>query len=747
MNSYQKKQIEPDINHFPKMKFLRSSITSMRYGYLAMAVVWLIGCASPSQQDQDWPYYGGNSAGNRYSTLTQINTSNVQELQVAWSYMSIDTTQEGYRPREIQCQPIVIAGILYGTNPLLELFALKADTGEELWKFNPFAGKTPRYHSNRGVMYWEDGSDKRILYTAGNFLFAVNALTGESVASFGENGSVPLHLGVGDNLDRDEKDLALIATSPGIIYKDLVIMGSTVSESATAPPGHIRAFDVRSGELKWVFRTIPQPGEYGYDTWPKDTWKVLGGANNWAGMVMDEKRGLVFMGTGSPSVDFYGAIRHGKNLFANCVLALHAATGELAWYYQIVRHDLWDRDIACPPNLITVTHQGKKMDAVAQTTKDGLVFLLDRDTGEPLFPVEEIPALTDFALPGEQPWPTQPKPTKPAPFARQVMMEEDITNRTPEAHAYVKERWQKSRFGNKFQPLSKEGTLYFGIGGGANWGGNAADPQGILYQNSNEMVWDVKLAEIPTASDPSVTAGRSLYITHCAHCHGMDNKGAVGQEFPDLSQIGSKLSPAEITGIMSNGQGRMPAFQHLALAERQTITAYLTGTEKKGSLQVDVHSPIPEQVSTASSDFPYKPAFTLSGLNKFLDPDGYPAVTPPWGTLNAIDMNTGDYLWQVPLGEYPELTAQGIPITGTENYGGPVVTAGGLVFIAGTKDERIRAFDKKSGKVLWEYQLPAGGFATPATYMVNGKQYLAIAVGGVKNAHKPGGSYMAFVLP
>ncbi|HSI74688.1 MAG TPA: PQQ-binding-like beta-propeller repeat protein [Lunatimonas sp.] len=730
------------------MKILRALNHQNVISYLALASACLFGCTSlPSQKDQNWPYYGGNSEGNRYSTLDQINTENVKDLQVAWSYMSVDTTEEGYRPREIQCQPIIIDGILYATNPLLVLFALKADTGEELWKFDPFVGKTPRYHSNRGVMYWEDGIEKRILYTAGTSLYSVDALTGESVAGFGENGAVSLHQGVGDNLDRDEKDLAVIATSPGIIYKDLVIMGSTVSESATAPPGHIRAFDVRTGELKWVFHTIPQPGEYGYDTWPKDTWKLLGGANNWAGMVMDEERGLVFMGTGSPSVDFYGAIRHGKNLFANCVLALHAATGELAWYYQIVHHDLWDRDIACPPNLMTVTHEGEKIDAVAQTTKDGLVFLLNRDTGEPLFPVEEIPALTDFALPSEAPWPTQPQPTKPSPFSRQVMMEEDITTRTPEAYEYVKKRWQETRSGSKFMPLSKEGTLYFGIGGGANWGGNASDPTGILYQNSNEMVWDVKLAEIPAASDQSVTAGRSLYITNCAHCHGLDNKGAAGQEFPDLSQIGSKLSPAEINTIISNGQGRMPAFQHLSLAERQTITAYLTGTEKDIKQRDDIHSPIPAEVAESNSGFPYKPAFTLSGLNKFLDPDGYPAITPPWGTLNAIDMNTGEYLWQVPLGEYPELTAEGIPITGTENYGGPVVTAGGLVFIAGTKDERIRAFDKKTGKVLWEYQLPAGGFATPATYMVNGKQYLVIAVGGVKNAHKPGGPYIAFALP
>jgi quinoprotein glucose dehydrogenase len=412
-------------------------------------------------------------------------------------------------------------------------------------------------------MYWNDGEDKRILYTAGNSLYAIDAITGKPVEDFGEKGSVALYQGLEDNLDRDIKDLSIVATSPGIIYKDIIIMGSTVSESGNAPPGHIRAFDIRTGELKWVFRTIPQPGEFGYETWPEDTWKFLGGANSWAGMVMDEKRGVIYMGTGSPSVDFYGGARAGQNLFGNCVLALNAETGKLVWYYQTVHHDLWDRDIPCQPNLVTVTHNGQKIDAVAQTTKDGLVFLLDRDTGKPLFPVEERPALTDFSLPDEEPWPTQPFPLKPAPFARQVLTEEDITDRTPEAHAFVKERFNQTRSGSKFMPLSKEGTLYFGIGGGANWGGNAADPDGVLYQNSNEMVWDVKLAEMQVPVNELASAGKAIYMTNCAHCHGVDNKGG-GQEFPNLADVGERLSVQEIHNIIKSGQGRMPAFQHIS---------------------------------------------------------------------------------------------------------------------------------------------------------------------------------------
>jgi quinoprotein glucose dehydrogenase len=734
------------------MAILKNSYFHKRTLWLLGAGIFITACTDFFQtshtrfQDHDWPYYGGNAGGNRYSSLTQINAKNVKDLEVAWTYHAVDTTKEGYRPREIQCQPIVINGILYGTSPVLELFALQAETGKELWKFNPFENKEARYHSNRGVMYWEDGVDKRILYTAGGFLYAVNALTGTPIEDFGDKGSVPLHRGIGENLEREKKDISVIATSPGIVYKDLVIMGSTVSESGNAAPGTIRAYDIRTGNLKWSFRTIPQPGEFGYETWPEDTWKILGGANSWAGMVLDETRGMVFMGTGSPSVDFYGGARAGKNLFGNCILALDAETGNRIWHYQTVHHDLWDRDIACQPNLVTVKHNSRLIDAVAQTTKDGLVFLLDRDSGVPLFPVEERPALTDFALPGEQPWPTQPFPLKPAPFARQVFTEEDITDVSPEAHAFVKERWLQTRSGSKYMPLSKEGTLYYGIGGGANWGGNATDPDGILYQNSNEMAWDVKLAEMEIAKGEKFSAGKSLYMTHCAHCHGVGNEGG-GLEFPNLADVGERLSPQEIDRVIAYGQGRMPSFQHIPEKDRNEIIGFLSKMENSAGKSEDIHDQESVQVARKNSDFPYIPPFINNGLNRFLDPDGYPAMKPPWGTLNAIDLNTGEYLWKVPLGEYPELKEKGLPITGTENYGGPIVTAGGLVFIAATKDERIRAFDKQSGEVIWEYQLPAGGFATPITYQINGKQYVVIAAGGVKNGHKPGGSYIAFALP
>ncbi|WP_374756663.1 pyrroloquinoline quinone-dependent dehydrogenase [Dyadobacter luticola] len=700
------------------------------------------------EKDTDWKTYGGNAAGNRYSALSQINTGNVAKLQVAWQYDAAKKAEGApapRRPMEIQCQPIVVRGVLYGTTPMLSLFALRADTGEELWKFDPFKDTEPRFHANRGIMYWENGAKQRILYTAGDHLFALNAKDGKLVEGFGTNGKVDLRDGVTGIPGRENVTVSVDATSPGVIYKDILVIGSRVSEYGDAAPGYIRAFDVRTGKLKWVFHTIPQPGEKGYETWPKDAWKQIGGANNWAGMVLDEKRGNVFFGTGSPSVDFYGAAREGQNLYANCVISLNAETGKLNWYYQTVHHDLWDRDIPCQPNLVTVTQKGKKIDAVAQATKDGLLFLLDRNTGKPLFPVEERPAKTFYTLPGEHPWPTQPYPTKPAPFSRQLFTENDITDISPEATAFVKEKFAKSRSGSKYQTPSKEGTLYLGFGGGAEWGGNAADPDGILYQNGNEMVWDLTMLDY--TGQRNTSDGKTLYMRNCAACHRADRQGS-GQEYPSLVNVGSKLSKDEIATIIKSGRGRMPSFQHIPDRERAALVNFLLNIENKNTTAAEEHSATAAPKSAENNvAFPYIPPYINNGWTRFFDQNGYPAIKPPWGTLNAIDLNTGEYLWRVPLGEFPELTKKGIPVTGTENYGGPIVTAGGLVFIAGTKDERIRAFDKKTGKILWEYQLPAGGFATPVTYMVNGKQYIVIAAGGAKNGHKPGGSYIAFALP
>lgn len=704
------------------------------------------------KKDTDWPKYGGDSGGSRYSPLSQINLENVKNLGLAWEYdtgENKDTTQRGM---DIQCQPIVVDGIMYGTTPRLKLFAIEAATGKELWKFDPFSDKNkrPRFHPMRGVVYWADGDDKRILYTVGPALYAINATTGAPIKDFGINGEVDLHEGLGtkDELGYDVAEFSIRSTSPGVTYKDLIIVGSSVSEGADALPGHIRAFNVRTGKLAWVFRTIPSPGEYGYETWAKDSYKKLGGANCWAGMVVDDKRGMVFLGTGSPSIDFYGGSRPGQNLFANCVIALDASTGKRIWHFQTIHHDLWDRDIPCPPNLITVKHEGKLVDAVAQVTKDGYVFVFNRDTGKPLFPVKEVSVPTSPALPGEKPWPTQPVPSKPAPFSNQFLVEKDITDRTPEAKGYVSERFKNSVSGNKYLPPNLEGTLFYGFGGGAEWGGAATDPEGMIYVNANNMLWWLKMRE-NNGNPASAAQGRGewLFNTNCTVCHGMSASAATSQAYPDLSNVNKRMNAEQIAAILETGKGRMPSFQHISKDDRNAIVNFLIKTEQKAAKESnDVHQSGVVVATNNSSKFPFQPPFLNNGNTQFRDMDNYPAIKPPWGTLNAIDLNTGKYKWQIPLGEYPELVKKGIKNTGTENHGGPVVTAGGLLFIAATYDQKLRAFDKETGKILWEYKLPAGGFATPITYMAGGKQYIVIAAGGTRYGLKSGGTYVAFAI-
>ena len=715
---------------------------------------------------QDWPAYGGNAAGNRYSTLTQINTQTVQKLQPAWSFDTGENNDSTKRGMDMQCQPIVVDGVLYGTTPRHKLFAINADTGQQRWVFDPFADpdKQPRFHPLRGVTYWSSGMDKRILYSSGTSLYAVNAITGELIRSFGTNGEVDLHEGLGDakTLGHDVNNLSIRNTTPGVIFQDLIIVGSSMNEGGDAPPGNIRTFNVRTGKLAWTFHTIPLPGEYGYDTWMKDSYRKIGGANCWAGLVVDEKRGIVFAGTGSPTVDFYGGARAGQNLFANCVLALDARTGKRIWHFQTVHHDLWDRDLPCPPNLMTVTQTGpdgrpRRVDAVAQATKDGYVFVFDRETGKPLFPVNEVAVPTTPALPGEQPWPTQPVPEKPAPFALQHLDEETITSRTPEARSYVLERFRNSQQGNKWLPPSEQGTLVFGMGGGAEWGGTAADPDGVFYVNGNNMLWWLKMRN--TQQQPggvALTRGASLFNTNCAVCHaisGTENAVAsTNQAYPNLANVGKRLDRAQINALLMTGRGRMPSFSHIAKEDREAIVNFLLHTEADSPVVAtaasnDIHRVTPIAKTDAKADFPYVSPYLNNGNTQFRDQDGYPAIKPPWGTLNAIDLNTGNYKWQVPLGEYPALVKQGLSNTGTENHGGPLVTAGGLLFIAATYDQKLRAFDKQTGKVIWEYKLPAGGFATPITYSVNGRQYVAIACGGSRYGLKCGGLYVAFALP
>lgn len=722
---------------------------------LVIMVCSLVSCTDSIEKKSDdlyetganFPVYGGNKAGNRYSPLTQINKDNVDQLEVAWTYnvRPTDSTKEnnGF-PREIQCQPIVVDGILYGTTPNLELFAVDGGTGEELWKFTP----NQEGARNRGVMYWENGEDKRIFYTVESGLYAINAHTGKSIESFGENGIVDLREGLDEGLTKDVSKLRVRATSPGVIYKNSLIIGSAVSESGDAAPGSIRAFNVIDGTLEWVFHTIPHPGEVGYETWPPDAYLENGGANSWSGMVLDEEEGVVFFGTGSPSSDFYGGNRKGKNLFANCIVALNAADGTLKWYFQTTHHDLWDRDIPQPPNLALIKKDGKPLKVVVQATKEGVVYVLDQETGKSIFPIEERPVPTK-GLPGENPWPTQKYPEKPLPFSRQVYTEEDISNISEAAEAYTRKIYERYRTDNKWTPPSEEGTLLFGYSGGAEWGGNAIDQEGVLYQPSNDNPWILKMEKNPLLSskEEKIYSGSELFKSNCASCHGMDKKGN-GSDFPDISNVKENYRREKLSELLINGGTRMPSFRHISEKERNLIMDFLYGVDTSGKEPFRELHDIPKVEGNGSDDsvFGFQPEYVKKSWVKLFDEQGYPGVKPPWGTLSAIDIATGEYLWQVPVGEYPELTERGIPVTGTEIYGGPVVTGSGLIFIAGTRDEKIRALDKKTGEVLWEFKLPAGGFATPITYMVKGKQYLVIAAGGARGL-KLGGDYIAFSLP
>ncbi|HZS54318.1 MAG TPA: PQQ-binding-like beta-propeller repeat protein [Bryobacteraceae bacterium] len=702
---------------------------NLRFFLLFILSVLLWGTSDQSD-NRDWRAYGGGPTDIRYSSLKQIHRSNVSQLKVAWTYNTMDG------PGATQTEPIMVNGVLYGVTPKHRIIALDAATGNLLWKFDSgITGRGP----NRGVVYWASGENRRIFGAVQSYLYALDARTGQPIKSFGRDGRIDLREGLG----RDPTKQSIVLTSPGIIYQDLIIVGDRTPESLPAPPGDIRAYDVRSGAIRWVFHTIPHPGEYGYDTWPKDAWTYTGAANNWSGMALDVKRGIVYVPTGSAASDFYGADRIGNDLFANCLLALDARSGKRIWHFQAVHHDLWDRDFPSPPSLITVTRNGRRIDAVAQTTKQGWVYLFDRTSGKPLFPIEykKYPPST---TPGEVAAETQPLPTMPKPYARQLLSEDLLTNRTPEAHQWAVEQFRTFRSGGQFVPFTvgKETVIFPGFDGGAEWGGPAFDPEtGLLYVNANDLAWTGSLIE-----NRGGNSGKRVYLSSCGGCHGEHLAGAPPQ-IPSLVNIGAKLNAEKISALIRQGAGRMPSFPNLSQPEVDAIIDFLLRGEDKELQNLDA--------STNNAKYQF------GGYHRFLDPDGYPAVAPPWGTLNAINLNTGQYAWKIPFGEYPELAEKGIKDTGTENYGGPIVTAGGLVFIGATNfDRKFHAFDKDTGKLLWETTLPLAGNATPMTYMLNGRQYVVIyATGGygrkgldsgragLSTVENTSGVYVAFALP
>ncbi len=690
--------------------------------------LWALSVAvATTLQRGDWPVYGGGPESIRYSTLTQINRTNVKQMKVAWTFDASD----GVETSELEVNPIIVHGILYATTVSLNVVALNAATGALVWRFDPYHGRAVRGGGGRtrGVTYWsDDRGDERIFVGVQQFLYALDAKTGRPIPSFGDGGG---HIDMRDGLRAGEKLMIDLGT-PGIVYKDLLILGSRTAESLPTPPGDIRAYDARTGALRWTFHTVPRPGEPGYETWPSDAWTYTGAANNWTGMALDMRRGLVFVPTGSAADDFYGANRVGDDLYADALIALKAATGERVWHFQAVRHDIWDRDLPAPPALVTLRRDGRRIDAVAQVTKSGHVLVFERETGRPLFPIQyrRYPASD---IDGEVAADSQPLPLVPEPFARQQLTEAMLTDRTPEAHRAVLERFRAVRSAGQFVPVSRPGTIVFpGLDGGAEWGGVAFDPEtAILYVNANEMPWIVSLVERAPATDAA--GGRELYTRECAGCHGADRKGQP-PTIPSLVNLTDRLTIPEIRAATSNGGGRMPGFAHLGSDALGAIQQYvLTG---------ETSSP----VRTAGSVSPIEQKYRVQ-YERFLDPDGYPAVKPPWGTLSAIDLNTGKYVWKVPLGEYRSLAAQGMAATGCENYGGPVVTAGGLLFIGATNyDDKLRAFDKATGELLWETTLPAAGNATPAVYEVGGRQFVVIATSNGKSKGRTPARYVAFAL-
>jgi len=682
-----------------------------------------------SHENINWPIYRGDPKGNQFSAIAQIHAANVHRLQPAWEYHTRDANQRS----TMHANPVVVNGVMYITTPALKAVALNAATGREVWVFDPAKynnGDVVRLR-NRGVTYWKGSEGERIFHFVRDRVYAIDAKSGALIPSFAKGGFIDLR----QNLGVDPATAVIEMTSPGAVFKNLLIIASRVNETYDASPGHIRAYDTVTGEMKWIFHTIPAAGEVGHDTWKWVKGETYGGANAWGGLTVDEQRGWVFAATGSATDDFYGGFRKGSNLFANSVVALDAATGERKWHYQTVHHDIWDYDNPPAPILVTLRNGTTTRDAVVQLTKMGFTFVLDRETGQPLFPVQEI-AVPQSTVPGEQAWPTQLIPLKPRPLVRQSLSEADLTNITPESHAYALKEFRKYLSGSIYTPPSLQGTITTpGHLGGAEWHGASFDPLlNVLYVNVNEVPTINRLRPVHDTEGEALNPaqlGQRIFERTCAACHGIDRQGTPSQAPPLLNLNGTNQ---EIENVIAQGRNAMPAFRQFQARELRALSAYLKTPPGQSNAV---------RGSTQTAD-----RYTIDGYPLFLDQNGVPAISPPWGTLNALDLVTGDLLWRVPLGEYPQLVAKGIRNTGSLNFGGAVATAGGLIFVAATADEKIRAFEKATGRVLWEYQLPAGGYATPSVYMLDGRQYVAIAAGGSgKNATKSGDSVIAFALP
>ena len=697
-----------------------------------------------SQAHATWREYGGASDGAQYSSLRQINRSNVIRLRKAWTFETGD--ERGYA-----FNPLVIGNTMYVLAHNNSVVALDAADGRELWSHS-FEAKTTLI-TNRGLNYWEsqDKKDRRLILAVDNALQELDAGTGKPIASFGKAGRVDLREGLG----RDAKRLTLVQSyNPGRIFGELLILGSATNEEYESGPGDIRAYNVITGQLAWTFHTIPHPGEPGYETWPKDAWKTVGGANAWSGMALDEKRGVIFVPTASPKYNFYGANRSGSNLFGDSLLALDARSGKLIWYYQTVHHDIWDYDNATTPMLLTVRHDGKMVDVVAQVTKVGFVWVFDRDTGKPLWPVNERP-VPKSDMPGEETWPTQPFPSKPPAFARQAFTEKDQSPfLEPAEREQLRKQILAARNHGLFTPPSTEDTVEMpGNNGGANFGGAAIDPvKGYLYVVSKDLPSMLKLtlAAEPLKTGSPEVRGRALFEANCSVCHGSNREGKP-PGIPSLVDVRSRLSEKQIEDTVRYGKAQMPAFARLSNPEVEALEAYLT--------HPDLAPDMPASTTPAANVSDPASARYRSGFGFMFANSGLPVIAPPWTTLTAYDLNAGTIRWQLPLGEVPELAEKGYTHTGSHYPKvNPVVTAGGLIF-TGSRDRKVRALDASTGKVLWEFELGAALEGMPAIYQIGGREYVvfcAAARSTTRTHSVPGhpaaqdtihGAYVAFALP
>jgi quinoprotein glucose dehydrogenase len=729
-----------------------------RNASLLIAALLAAAAALPLENEAKW--WSDNLAGpdsSNYVDLDQITQSNVDELEVAWTY---PYATAGFNP-------IVVDDVAYVLGRNGSLVALDASTGKEVWIHEGLNGMT-----SRGINFWQsaDGKERRLLFSIDNFLQAIDARTGLSIPTFGIDGTVDLRA----ELLRGEK-MGWNNNSPGKIWKNLLILGSTTGEAFISPPGDIRAYDVLTGKRVWQFHTIPRPGEFGYDTWPKEAYQYVGGANNWGSFSIDDERGIVFVPTGSATYDFYGADRLGQNLFANCLIALDARTGKRLWHFQTVHHDLWDYDNVSAPQLVTVRRNGQRVDAVALAGKTGFLYVFNRVTGVPLWPIEERPVPKSDA-PGEQAWPTQPFPTRPAPFARQAFAVDDVNPwlGPPEQYAAMKERVSKARNEGLFTPPALVDTISMpGNQGGANWGTTAANPaKGLVFVVNVNQVAILRLEDVRTRTVQEgrgggpLQAGFAAYQQHCSACHGSNLQGAVAGT-PSLVGVSDRMGEDAIKAIVTGGRGLMRPVPGINDVELNAVIAYLASTSPnrgagrgRGGPQPEFppgpvvarggapHVPAPSRglgpfypgVGGNAGNYPYPEEVHGAPPTRYMSDYGVLAswTKPPYTTITAYDLNTGAIKWQVPNGDHPPTIAAGGPSNtgGLGARNGMVVTKSGLVFHAGG-DGKFRAYDQDSGKVLWSAPFTGSTSGVPVSYESKGRQYVAMIASQGGGASRP----------